>query len=771
MVSLFPNIRLPNSRTLPLETILNGIQGLPPFNDFWKKKVDPIRETYARILAETGDPDQAKKAIKAPKESLAAYTPGGVFHGGHKAQHLQAASGIMPVDLDQLGRDLASIRKAVAAASYTRFLFLSPSGDGLKCGFKYDQHNYSHDDAFLALEAYFLKHYGLQIDQSGKDICRLVFVSSDPSLHRNPQAILFPVADWLPPEKPKPETPPPGSKSNREHKNAAGTNPSAKQHRGAAEQARGGEKRPTGTIQDAPFFAALLADALASIDPDLSRADWIVIGMGLHCWDMVRGLALWVDWSSHGAKFVVDECAREWATFHAEREGGVTIWRVFKVARQFQWDRDPAVVSCLAKLSPLQLDRWLRTCADWLHVTKQALQSAVKVRLGELATDTCASKFIRPEPWPEAVGGQQLLDELTLCAQRFSILPDGTPEVMALWTLHTYAFPLFEYTPRLQIKSPARRCGKSRVLDVLAKLVNCPLLTADATGPVLFRVIERYKPTLLIDEWDSAAHGDKAEDLRNVLNSGFHRNGQSWRIVGDDHEPTGFSTFAPAVVAAIGDLPDTVADRSIPIEMKRKLPQEKVARLRKFDGMELRRKCARWVDDNAVAIQAAEPAIPDGLDDRQADVWEPLFVLADLAGGEWPAKARKIALDIAETKSEASTLSIALLGDIKSIFIRFDTDRISTEDLLHHLCAMDDKPWGSLCDGRPIHAHRLSKLLSGYGISPDSVRIGHSTPKGYTASQFEDAWTRYLGNHKPDLTGDDFEIAMSTTSRTVEDEN
>ena len=85
-------------------------------------------------------------------------------------------------------------------------------------------------------------------------------------------------------------------------------------------------------------------------------------------------------------------------------------------------------------------------------------------------------------------------------------------------------------------------------------------------------------PTLLIDEADTFLKEN--DELRGILNTGHRRGGQVTRTVGDDHEPRQFSTWAPAVIAMIGRLPDTLNDRSVVISLRRRKPSEKVESFR-----------------------------------------------------------------------------------------------------------------------------------------------------------------------------------------------
>ena len=146
--------------------------------------------------------------------------------------------------------------------------------------------------------------------------------------------------------------------------------------------------------------------------------------------------------------------------------------------------------------------------------------------------------------------------------------------------LHAYALDAFDHSPILAVSSPVKRCGKSTLLSVLAVLVDRALHAANVTTAVLFRVIESQKPTLLLDEADTWLNDDKAE-LRGIVNSGWLRRGAVvLRVEGDEHETKSFSTWAPKVLAAIGRLPDTIADRSVIVQLRRKTRSEQTAPVR-----------------------------------------------------------------------------------------------------------------------------------------------------------------------------------------------
>jgi hypothetical protein len=219
-------------------------------------------------------------------------------------------------------------------------------------------------------------------------------------------------------------------------------------------------------------------------------------------------------------------------------------------------------------------------------------------------------------------------------------------------------------------------------------------------------------------------------------------------------------------LSGIGTLPDTVRDRSIEIDMVRKLPGEKVKRLRRRDGAdlnELGKKAARWAQDNLERLRAASPVMPSSLDDRAADAWEPLLAIADLAGKDWAGRARKAAQELSgEDVKEDDEIRVLLLADIRDIFetggsdlytTKEDGKQIKSEKLIANLIAREDRPWAEFGRARkPITAIGLASLLRGYKIKPSTIRIGpgdEDTAKGYKHAQFADVFKRYLPPRKP----------------------
>jgi len=373
---------------------------------------------------------------------------------------------------------------------------------------------------------------------------------------------------------------------------------------------------------------------------------------------------------------------------------------------------------------------------------------------------------VRPQAWPQPVDGGALLADIEAAIAAHAVLPDGAALVMALWILHSYCIDAAAITPRLAIVSPTKRCGKTTVLKLLGALACKPLGAANLTPAVLYRVIEAYAPTILVDEADTFLADQ--DELRGVLNAGHDRHSAVVpRCVGDDFEPKAFRVFGAVAIAAIGKLPDTLMDRSIVIEMKRKAPSEKVQKLRRRQRealASLPRQCARWATDNLKALSEREPEIPDDLDDRAADNWEPLLAIADQAGGLWPERARATALLLSGGRADSAETGdsgVQLLADVRAVFAGNGIDRSTTKALLESLAELEGRPWAEWNRGRPLTARQLGSLLGRFGIKPGTIRVGDATPKGYVLGDLADAFGRYL----PDASA-----TSATTSRLLDNQ-
>jgi Protein of unknown function (DUF3631) len=406
---------------------------------------------------------------------------------------------------------------------------------------------------------------------------------------------------------------------------------------------------------------------------------------------------------------------------------------------------DDELIAELAALPPLQYAKRRKDAAEKIGIGVGELDKIVAAARGEPEPEAFDERWL-VELWDEPVTTAELLTDLHDVYAKYVILPEHGTTAMALWNLHAWTIEASYVSPFIMFTSPTPRCGKTVGMALLLRTGPRTILTSNISAAAIFRFIEAHHPTLIIDEADSFIRDN--EDMRGILNSGHTRDGAFVvRCEGDDNEPRKFSTWAPKAVAGIGKLAATLRDRAIILRMKRKRPGEQVTKLRVQDTdifVTLRRKAARWASDNLNALRGAQPKIPDALNDRAQDNWEPLFAIADLAGADWPKMARVAAVALSkENDGEADPSQ--LLADIRDVFTARDLERVTTKYLIAQLAEDETKPWGSFTkDGKPITPERLARLLREFEIKPRTLRVGEDRGKGYLRLQFQDAWERYV---------------------------
>ena len=344
--------------------------------------------------------------------------------------------------------------------------------------------------------------------------------------------------------------------------------------------------------------------------------------------------------------------------------------------------------------------------------------------------------------------GAAVLDDLLATLKRWIVFVDEhSATAVALWIATTHALPAFECAPRLVITSPQKRCGKTRALDIIAGTCHKPLATSDATVAAIFRSLGGdHPPTLVIDEADAIFGSKKAaeqnEDLRKLLNAGHQRGRPALRCVGPSQVPTEFSVFAMAAIAGIGAMPDTITDRAVNIALRRRAREEKVSQFRSrrdkpvLDA--LRDRLTDWAAAQRDALQNSVPEMP--VEDRAADTWEPLIAVADVAGGDWPQRARAACTALegaANAADESSSLSITLLNDIKTIFADKQVTFMSSAELVAALRRIEESPWSSF----DLSTSKLAYRLKEFGIKP--VRDTTGSTRGYRLEDLSDAFRRY----------------------------
>jgi len=359
-------------------------------------------------------------------------------------------------------------------------------------------------------------------------------------------------------------------------------------------------------------------------------------------------------------------------------------------------------------------------------------------------------------PDPTDSDGGELLDELEASLVRYVILP--SPEALAavtLWIAATHAAQAWNTAPRLLITGPEKRCGKSRLLDIVEATCHRPVMTVNASPSAIYRLIgaaDGDPPTVLIDEADTIfgpAAGEH-EDLRGLLNAGHQRNRPALRWDVNTRSVEELDTYAMAALAGIGRFPDTIQDRAVIIKMRRRAPNEMVLPYRiRRDAPPLNRlrfRLHQWALTNLDQLTTAQPDMP--LEDRAADTWEALIAVADIVGSSWPQRGRNAALVLTEQAQDDDdgTIPTQLLADIQRALD--GRQQIRTPDLLLALKADTEAPWASH-GPTGLTARSMAVILKEFGIKACRVTIDGTQQRGYAANDFLDAWARYLPTPTP----------------------
>lgn len=350
-----------------------------------------------------------------------------------------------------------------------------------------------------------------------------------------------------------------------------------------------------------------------------------------------------------------------------------------------------------------------------------------------------------PLPEQAPVDGAQTLENAVHTFKKYTVQQSPHEYVaLALYVAYTHAAVAFDYAPRLLVTSAEKRSGKSRTLEIIGELCHRPLKTANASTAAIYRSIQPGEPiTLIFDEADTLfgtkMKAEQNEDLRGLINAGFQK-GMPVIRVENFKDPVSYESFSPAVMAAIGKLPDTITDRAINIRVRRRKPSERVTpyRLRqRFELNAIRDDLSAWITPHIDQLGQMEPPTP--LEDRAADLWEPLLAVADLAGGEWPSRARHAALYFTEqaaVNDQESSTGIELLRDVKQVLELVKGPFVASRQLLDYLQGMEDSRWAE----EALTARGLASRLKPYSIFPTS----NGTVRGYRVATFHDVFDRYL---------------------------
>lgn len=347
-----------------------------------------------------------------------------------------------------------------------------------------------------------------------------------------------------------------------------------------------------------------------------------------------------------------------------------------------------------------------------------------------------------------------ILDRVETQVRKYCILPTEHHYVAAtLLPAATHVADIAHTATRGVIKAPEKRCGKSRLLEVLMCLSWNPESLVDVTKAALVTLITQGAGiTIFADECDEWL--PKGGPLVGILNAGHQRG--KYRTIMENGHPVRQETFAFAFLAGIGSFPGTIEDRAIVFNMKRRGPGEKVSPFRLLRdqgplvtlGAELHAELRDRLDD----LRVIEPENP--LEDRAADNWDLLLMIAELFTPanqahnpqSWAYRAREAAVALTDEAAELQeeTRSHKLLIALRSMFKMSRTDKLSSVDICERLAKSDPETWVD------FGTMQLASTLEPYGLRPKVLKMKDGTARGYTRAMFADTFARYLQPEEPD---------------------
>ena len=454
-----------------------------------------------------------------------------------------------------------------------------------------------------------------------------------------------------------------------------------------------------------------------------------------------------IDWAKNGGTreqlAALLEQAQEWQPPPAEE--------VDEKAKAKATAEEDELIANLARMRPgIAFARARSEAAKSLGLPRGDIDAEIRRAREDIAAAPLYGHWV-VEPWPEPVDGDSLLRDLIRRIRRHVVISDEGVLTVGLWVIMSWVHDeVATHSPILNINSVEPESGKSTLMGLIAFLMPKCIASVEISEAALYRAIERWQPSLALDEFDSILTDDNKAALRSVINSGHVRGSGVLRCTGDDQTPTLFQTFAAKSIGMIGRrLPPPTLSRCIFIELRRRRRDELVEKFKHTDDAglaDLRGRLRRWALDNRDALRDAKPSIPDALQNRAEDNWRLLLGIGDLCSGveDYADKARTAAIRI-ESRSDSRTASALALAAVKAVFEARGCDRIYSETLLNDLTADPTAEWAEWGRSRkPISQRQLANLLRGYGITPEQVRIDDVQRRGYVLTRFQDAFERYL---------------------------
>jgi hypothetical protein len=360
------------------------------------------------------------------------------------------------------------------------------------------------------------------------------------------------------------------------------------------------------------------------------------------------------------------------------------------------------------------------------------------VNVSQSLTEVAAA-FKRPEREPSA------LDVVREFVGRFVYASDAELDVLTAWIAHTYVYEAYYASGRLAVMAPVKEAGKTTVLNMIVALGQNPIKTMNASAPSLFAIIDQEHPTLCFDEvdnmWGATGQSAKNRDQLGILNEGYTQDGYVLRS--RNGKGYKYPVFVCAAFAGIGQLPETMASRCIPINMT-PVPdnvtlEEYEPDLFRGEALRVAEMLKSWIKSRGAELDL-QPPMPDGLRSRKRQIWKALIAIGDLDGVEWSARIRQAAREIALGVSRHAKISpaeelIRLVAEITEA-----DEFMPAGDFVAQLKFQRDMEgkinWATWLDNTIVATRQLANMLRPYGIESVQKWVDNENRRGYQASDF-----------------------------------
>jgi Protein of unknown function (DUF3631) len=301
------------------------------------------------------------------------------------------------------------------------------------------------------------------------------------------------------------------------------------------------------------------------------------------------------------------------------------------------------------------------------------------------------------ESWGEPVDTRALLNELTAQFRRYIVVHDeAVATVIPLWICFAWCHEIATFSPILVVQGADTETAKTAICKVISLLTPRAHVIVEPTGPTLYRFVDRFHPTLIVDDADRLL--PRRPDLAHIVNSSWTRGIPIPRAEASGNVHL-YDPFCPKVLSGIdllAHLAPATRTRCITAQLLPKLAHEEVTSVRRAARDEnflvLRRKLMRWAADNMTAIENANPIMPEGFISRLEENYHLPFAIADLAGDNWPKKARSAAIKLSRERNEPS-LGKRLLAALFDLAVKHGT--LLTSKQVEQLLTADESEWAS----------------------------------------------------------------------------